>query len=192
MEHLKKLLAEECTYHLADDVMDKFLQAMEAVSLRRGDILTRTGTLDTNIYIVKEGICAYTYMSGCSERCWGFCMPGTMMYSLHSYYCNMPAFYQVEACCDGTKVMKLSKEVYDRMIAESHEFTRWLLSMAQCQMYYYEMKSSVITGDATERFLSLVKHRPEILHKVPMKTVASYLGITQQYLSNLKKKYFAE
>lgn len=189
MENLKELLSKECSYQLADAVMERFLAQMEEVSLKRGDVLTRTGELDTNIYIVKEGICAYTYMSGSNDRCWGFCLPGTMMYSLHSYYFRKPAFYQVEACCDS-KVMKVSKAVFDKMISESHEFAQWQLSMVQCQLYYYEMKHSVINGNAHERFISLVKHRPEILEKVPMKTIASYLGITQQYLSNLKKEYY--
>ena len=49
------------------------------------------------------------------------------------------------------------------------------------------MKNSVINGDAKERFLSLVKNRPEIMEKVPLKFVASYLGITQSSLSRLKK-----
>ena len=188
MKHLKQLLSEECSYQLRDEIMDQFISSMEEITLHQGDILIADGSLDSNIYIVKEGIMAHTYLSGAKDCCWGFSLPGTMMYSLHPYYFNKPAFYQVIACCDSV-VMKQSKEVFDNLIAESHEFARWVLSMAQCQLFFFEKKNSVINGDARERFISLAKNRPEIFQKVPMKIIASYLGITQQYLSNLKKEY---
>ena len=60
--------------------------------------------------------------------------------------------------------------------------------MAYCQLYFYEMKLCVIKGDARERFRSLIQNRPEILEKVPLNAIASYLGITPSYLSRLKKK----
>ena len=188
MENLKRLLDDECSYRLKEEIMDRFLSTMEEIKLQQGDILIANGSLDSNIYIVKEGIMAHTYLSGMKDSCWGFSLPGTMMYSLHPYYFNKPAFYQVVACCDSV-VMKQSKEHFDKLIAESHDFARWVLSMAQCQLFFFEKKNSVISGNARERFISLAKNRPEIFQKVPMKIIASYLGITQQYLSNLKKEY---
>ena len=62
--------------------------------------------------------------------------------------------------------------------------------MAQCQLYFYEMKQAVINGNARERFKSLMDRRPEIMARVPMKKIASYLGITQSYLCRLKTIYF--
>lgn len=188
MENLKKLLSEECTYRLDDEMMNRFLFMTEEISLKQGEVLIATGSLDSNIYIVKEGIMAHTYLSGLKDCCWGFSMPGTMMYSLHPYYFNKPAFYQVVACCESV-VVRISKEKFDKLIEESHEFARWVLSMTQCQLFFYEMKNSMISGDARERFKSLAINRPELFSKVPMKIIASYLGITQQYLSNLKKEY---
>ena len=84
--------------------------------------------------------------------------------------------------------MHCTKQVFDCLVNKYHEFACWALSMAHCQLYYSEMKSSVINGNAAERLVALTRYRPEILEKVQMKTLASYLGITQQYLSTLKRK----
>ena len=84
-------------------------------------------------------------------------------------------------------VVRITRQRYDTLTAQSHDFARWALQMAHGQLFFFEMKNSVINGDAKERFLSLVKNRPEIMEKVPLKFVASYLGITQSYLSRLKK-----
>ena len=70
----------------------------------------------------------------------------------------------------------------------SHEFARWALSYEQGQLYYLEKKDTVINGDARERYESLLRQRPDILEKVALKHIASYLGITPQYFSRLKQQ----
>ena len=187
MNQLKKLLALECSYQLPDPIMDRFLEAMQPIELQRGEILIDTGSVNPDIYVVKEGIFCYNYIDGIHDRCHAFAMPGTMMYSSHSYYLGKPAFYQIQACCDSV-AMHCTKQVFDCLVNKYHEFACWALSMAHCQLYYSEMKSSVINGNAAERLVALTRYRPEILEKVQMKTLASYLGITQQYLSTLKRK----
>ncbi len=47
----------------------------------------------------------------------------------------------------------------------------------------------VCIGDAKERFLSLVQNRPEIMENVPMKYIASYIGVTPQYLCKMKRQF---
>ena len=79
-------------------------------------------------------------------------------------------------------------QTFDKFVKESHEFAQWALSMAQCQLYYDELKQSLINGNAKERYLSLLNNRPEILQKVSLGIVASYLGVTQQYLSYIRKQ----
>lgn len=188
MKKMQELLNQECDFRLSDPVMQMFLSMMDVMYVRRGESIFETGVVNRDIYVVMDGIFSYNYLSGSDDRCWGFALPGTMMYSSHSFYCGSPSFYEVEACCDS-RVLHCRKSDFDRMIRESHEFAQWGFCMAHCQLYYFEMKNSVINGKASERFKSLVSARPEILEKVPMKTIASYLGITQQYLSNLKKKF---
>lgn len=98
-----------------------------------------------------------------------------------------PSYYHIDACCDSV-ILQLPKQIFDNFVKESHEFAQWALSMAQCQLYYDELKQSLINGNAKERYLSLLNNRPEILQKVSLGIVASYLGVTQQYLSYIRKQ----
>ena len=190
MNELKKLLSEECVYQLRDDVMERFLSLGEEVRLKPKEILVMSGRVNPHAYILKEGILRNTYLEGLKEITVGFALPGTMALDIHSYYMNQPAFFQIEACCESV-VLKVTKENFDHLLQESHEFALWALSMTQCQLYFYEMKNSVINGDAKERFLSLCRNRPEIVAKVPLGMIASYLGVTQSYLSRLRKSLFS-
>ena len=127
---------------------------------------------------ITEGIMRSVYFDGVKERTLAFALPGTMSMSLHSYYMNRPVFLQHEACCEAA-VLCSTKQNFDRFISLYPEFAQWALNMAYCQLYFYEMKLCVIKGDARERFRSLIQNRPEILEKVPLNAIASYLGITR-------------
>lgn len=187
MERLKELLAQECSFRLSDELIDKLLASAEIIELKRNGILVMGGKYDPNIYIVKDGVIRYTYMDGTKEMTFAFALPASVMIAMHSYYAHLPAFYQLEACCKST-VLKISQKHYNQLIESSHEFARWALRYAQGQIFYLEKKDSVVNGNARERFISLISKRPEIIKKVPLKYIASYLGITQQYLSLLKSK----
>lgn len=189
MPDLKELLKDECSYQLPDELAEYFVNSMQEIELDAYGVLIPNGKIDTNIYFLQDGIMRHTYMNGDKEITFSFALPGTMIVSWHSYYYNKPAFYQVEACCKS-KVKRMRKAEFDKLIAERPEFAQWLVSMLQCQLYFIEMKNSLINGDAKSKFLSLVKNRPEILQKVPLKIIASYLCIDPSYLSRIRKSCY--
>lgn len=56
---------------------------------------------------------------------------------------------------------------------------------------YFELKNhslSLITATATERYLTLLKDKPDILQNVPLKQIATYLGIADTSLSRIRKE----
>lgn len=185
IEKIKELLGEECNYRLDDKVMDRFLAGGEFIDLRGGEVLIHAGQYDPNLYIVTAGVIRHTFMNGENEHTATFALAPTMFVEYHCYYAGKASFYQVEACCPS-QVLKIPKTHYEKMIQESHEFAKWALCMADNQFFYYELKNSVVNGDAKERFEAMIKNRPEIIENVPLKIIASYLGITPQYLSKLK------
>jgi CRP-like cAMP-binding protein len=189
MDTLKKLLYEECHYHLPDELMDEFLNSLTEVKLKSGDMLVRYGQMDDNLYVMKSGIIRYCFFDGDMEKTFGFVVPGNVMIQYHCYYMRLPAFFQVETCVESV-VMKISKKEIESFIARSHEFSTWMLTLSLEQLYTNEKKLSIINGLAENRFNALMHNRPEIMANVPLKIIASYLGITPQYLSQLRKAYF--
>ncbi len=188
-ERLKRLLAEECTYQLDDDVMDEFLSRMKLVKLNKGDYVFDEGEYNPSVYILKEGILARTHLVDGTEHCISFALPATLFVATASYYMGKRSFYREQACC-YSEVLYCTREDYDNLIKTSHRFAQWVYSLAMCQVYYYEMKSALIKGAAIDRFKSLAVNRPEILRNVSNKMVAAYLGISPQYLCQLKKKLY--
>ena len=185
---LIKLLHEECSYKIADELLDKFISRTTEIHLKNKEVLVPYGKFDPNVYILKSGIMRYVYFDGERERTYGFGSPGTIMISFHSFCMREPAFFQAEAC-GKCVVLKLTKVGLDELLKESHEFAIWMFHHATWQLYYKEHKYSVINGHAKERFYAMVKNRPDIIARVPLQAIASYLGVTPSYLSLLKKSF---
>lgn len=190
METIKKLLSLECDYRMEDGTMDMFLSLTTRIELRNNEPLIPYGKFDDNIYVVKEGLVRYAYFDGNKEKTFAFATRGTVMIVYHSFYMRVPSAYQVESCGKSV-VLKISKACWEELIRRSGDFAAWVMRMQALQLYYYEMKTSVISGSARERFEALVKSRPEIIKNVSSRLVASYIGITPQSLCRLKRRYAA-
>ena len=117
-----------------------------------------------------------------------FSLPGTMFTEYHCYYAGKPSHAFFEACCP-TMLLKIPARAYDDLISRSHEFARWCLSMAQCQLYTYEIRELNLSGSVRDRYMTLMDHRPDIIRQVSLRTIAAYLGVSPQYLSTLRTKW---
>lgn len=73
----------------------------------------------------------------------------------------------------------MTREKFYELMKLSHEFARWMFDIAVYQLFGCEMKLSLINGTAKERYVSLIRNRPEV------KMIASYLDVTPEYLSRI-------
>lgn len=185
-DRMKQLLREECDRSFNDEVMDALLDNGIVRKLERGEALIHAGVVDPDVYFILDGITRHWYWNGDREKTAFFSQAGTMLVSYHSFFFNKESFYSIEACCP-TRVVCIKKEVHDRFINEYHDFSNWCLNMAQCQIFFFEMKSRIISGTAKDRYISFLKNRPDILNQVQLRVIASYLDVTPQYLSKLRK-----
>ena len=183
---LKKLLYKECGYKMSDALLERFIGSMTEHHLQNKEVLIPYGKLDTNVYIQKSGILRACYFDGENERTYGFSNPGTVVMSYHGHFMRQPSSFQIESCGECV-VLKMSKKELDELIDSSHEFAKWMLAIQAAQLYINEFRHTAISGTAKERYLSLVEKRPEIISFVPSKIIASYLGVTHNHLSYLKK-----
>jgi CRP-like cAMP-binding protein len=174
---------------MKEETMERFIGLMTEVrELKEKEPLIAYGRFDDNVYVLKEGIVRAVYFDGAKEATFAFALPGTLMLSYYSFYNGQPSYCQLDACCDSV-ALKISKEKFLGLIESSTDFAQWMLWMSLSQLWFHERKLEVLNGDAKERFESLVRNRPDGLNKVSSRVVASYIGITPQYLSKLKRQF---
>lgn len=189
-DEIKALIKNELGYLPKGRGLDELLELAHAESYSRGQIIIREGNMCPDVYIVTRGIVRLADMDGERERTFGFALPGTIVMSKHSFVMDLPSYYRVEACCD-TDVLVVDRDDFWALLGRNHELALWMLKYAYAEFYYQEYKNSTVhNGSAADRYRQMLLDRPEISEKVPQKMVASYLGVTPEYLSKLKRDYF--
>jgi CRP-like cAMP-binding protein len=176
---------------MQDETMDRFLGLMTEIRMKRGGILIPYGKVDDSLYVVAEGIIRSTYFDGPTEKTFAFASEGTVLLDYHGYYMCEPAVFQRESCGKSV-IMKISRTNIDELLRESVDFTNWMSSIHTFQAYLWEKKAVLIAGTAKERLEAMLKNRPEIIEKIPLRIIASYIGVTPQYVSMIRARLRSE
>lgn len=189
LTYLKELIKQECDKPIDDPALDSLLACAELVKASAGECLVEAGQYSPDVWIVKSGIIRLADMDGCRERTAAFGTPGTIFTLKHSFVRNLPSYYELWACCDS-ELLKVTRNDFEQLLVSNHQFAVWMFHYAMEELFYQEKKnSSVSNGTAIEKFKALSLHRPELIEKVQQKHLASYLGVSPEYLCRLKKKY---
>lgn len=200
IDFLIDLLSQEAQYPINHDILRRFLHGGEIIRLQTYDSLIDTGQFDPNVYVIKSGLLRGTYLDNNLEKTVAFGLPGTLLINFHSFYGKETSFFRFEACCQS-EVVKIQRKYFEKMITTSHQFAIWVTSAHQNQLYYNEFRYQVLSGDAKTRLMQLTNRLlsgfdsavinsrwKEIFRIVPSKIIASYIGITEQHLSKIKKE----
>ena len=188
MEEMKRLLKEEVGFLPSGPGLDHLLMSAEWLRVAAKYVVIEMGKTCPDVYIIRDGIIRVWDFDGEKERTFGFGLPGTIFESKHSFVKHGPSYYQVETCCPSV-ILRIPEREFWNMVETDPTFAVFMLHNAYGELYSHEFKESTVNnGTARQRFEAMLKYRPVILEKVPQKIIASYLGITSEYFSVLKRK----
>lgn len=204
MEALKQAIIEEGGL-LSDEILDRFIESGKIITVKPKDYIIEPGKTKKSIWITASGITKLFCFNGKKEKVIGFAGMGTISLSPVGFLLNRPAVYGFQAITECEMIEIGYKEAVD-LINDSHEFTKWILKVFMLQLSVLEMKAQILNEEdiitnykkIVERQMKLDKegfyypNRPNLLNVISSKDLASYLGITQSYLSNIRKAIIEE
>ena len=184
-------LEEESDFPLNDNIFRYIIENSGVRTFARSEAIVDFGEINQDIYIIKEGIVRGYMLNEGAETNLYFGMEGTLVTSMQSFSNGSPAIIRFECCCPTT-ILHIQKHTFDRMMAESSEFCRWVAGVFTRRCCYGELKDKVMSGDAKWRYEWLERCRPELFENVPLKAIASYLKMTEVHVSRIRKKILQE
>lgn len=191
MGSMKRELVNESNNAIPAEYYELLRGYSDEVTVSPKDPIIDYGEVDPDVYIVKEGTMAVKYFDDSKERLVGFASTGTILVSPHSYCMGKPSFVRIDACNKCT-LLHIPKSDFDNIVRTNHDFAVWMYSMAMEQIYVFELKLSLFTGTAKERYISMFRRRPDIISSVPMKMICMYLDITPSYLCRIRRELMME
>ncbi len=118
----------------------------------------------------------------------GFSTRGKFVISYSAMVQNRPSFFSIEAVTD-TDILEFKFQDWVKIIEKDIRWYPVIFKLLQNVYIMKEMREkSFLLDDATERYLQFRKEYPEIEDKAKLFHIASFLGITPEALSRIRKK----
>ncbi|HEY9261188.1 Crp/Fnr family transcriptional regulator [Chitinophaga sp.] len=168
------------------------LTALEVRTVKEGTVLLPEGKIAREIFFISKGILRLVKHSDEGEDITLFFLKENKCATiLDSFLQEIPAMYGLETACDAELVV-LHKEQLLRLY-EKIPYLKSLISGINQQVLMEKIRTrNEYTGlDAAQGYRHFMQQAPDIAARVPLSMIASFLGITQQSLSRIRKNYTA-
>lgn len=164
----------------------RILGIMQEVRKPKGHLLIQADKVEPHIYFIKKGIMRAYADTADNEITFWFGKEGDAVISMRSYVENQKGYENIELLeeCDLYQLdAQELKNLYEQDIA----IANWGRHFAEQELIKTEaMFISRQFRTARERYVELITQDPELLQRVQLSHVASYLGITQVSLSRIR------
>jgi len=157
--------------------------------LRKKQFLLHEGEICKNIGFVNSGcLRQYTIDSKGTEHIIQFAIEDWWVSDLNSYLSGKPATENIDALEDS-EVLLLEKSARDNLLNECPKMEKFFRILIEANhVATHQRIAGSLSTSAEERYLNFIKTYPKIFEQVPQSQIASYLGITPQSLSRIRKE----
>jgi CRP-like cAMP-binding protein len=156
-------------------------------ALQKGEYFSEAGNVPRQVGFIVAGIIRDCYYNNKGEeitRC--FITENSLVADYINFEANLPSSEYLQACTD-CRLILFAKQDWEEL---AHTIVGWdniKNKMVQICMFQKSRKGPVISQDATTRYLEFIQNYPSLINRVPLAYIASYLGVTQQSLSRIRK-----
>jgi CRP-like cAMP-binding protein len=174
---------------ISDDALELLRDKVSTITFKKGDLLIEEGKLNEDMYLIRSGIYRNFAMDDGEEDTRWFAYAGDVVASMFCVVQHLPAIASVDALTDGEAYI-LPGSVVQELIEKSHEWAKWISQYLFDGLYVFERRYTFLgRGDAYTRYNNFLKMRPEwMVNQIPLKYIASYLNITPQTLSVIRRR----
>jgi Cyclic nucleotide-binding domain. len=168
---------------------DYFISLLTEKEVKRKEIILEAGKPCTIINYVHSGVLRAFYRDReADESIIMFAINDWWVTDMFSFSTGHPAMLNIDALEDST-VLQLQKKDLDQLYLEVPKFERFFRIIMQ-NAYVREQLRIIenLSLTAEERYNNFLKKYPQFAQRVPLKQIASYLGVTPEFLSVVRKK----
>ncbi|WP_106793495.1 Crp/Fnr family transcriptional regulator [Aquimarina sp. Aq78] len=160
-------------------------QELQYRKLEKDDFLLKKGDTCSSVYFVISGsLYQYNIDSDLDKNFIDLYVSNDWVISHKSFTSRTPSKYSIQAF-EESSVYELSIESMHKLIGLSQSFLQMgkILEESTSRIDFFDNNN---TPD--EKYNYLLKSKPKLIHKFPQKIIASYLKITPETLSRVRKR----
>jgi CRP-like cAMP-binding protein len=175
---------------LSKEEIEAIDKTMVTKQFKKGTILLKEGQTSSDAFFVLEGIVRQYCIIDGEEKTTDFFTDAQWVVSLNNINVNSPSTHFVECSSDCLVLMGDSTKGEDlyRKYPKLETIARKLMTNVfieqQAKLEAFTHNSPLV------RYQNLISNRPDLIQKVPQYQIASYIGVTPESLSRIRKRIF--
>jgi CRP-like cAMP-binding protein len=185
IEELKKLFKTLAPFE--EEELDEVEHLYEIRTFEKNAYFSRAGLISDHIGFVSKGLLRAFYTIKDKETTSFFLTPGAVAAALLSFIKQQPAIENIQAL-ETSEMLVISRKDLHKLYENNWKWQQ--VGRVLIENYYVNMEQRTITlqsQTAQERYAQFLKDYPEIIQKVPLHYIASYLGMSPETLSRVRK-----
>ena len=166
-----------------------FETEVKSIKVKRGEVLHGAGDISKKAFRVESGcLKSYVLDNSGKEHIIQFAPENWLISDMASFFNQEPSKIFIEAIEDSS-LQVFSHDAYsdleklnDRFILEMNHKLRNSLIASNKRLI------ALLCATAEQRYIEFTQTYPMLVQRLPLKLIASYIGITPEYLSEIRRK----
>ncbi len=154
---------------------------------KRQFILNEGDVCKYNIFITRGLLRSYTIDDKGNEHILQFALEGWWTADLYSFFTEEPSIFNIEALEDS-EVLLITRPSWESLLDKLPAMERYFRMLLQNSLIATQRRLiGSISESAEQKYIKFMNAYPESVQRVPQHMIASYLGITRETLSRLRR-----
>lgn len=186
MEKIRQYFESE--FGISQDDWEIFSSKLNRYEFPKKSKLVEAGKVENYLSFIEKGVVRLYIPKEDGDLTFGFVFNGAFVSAYDSFLTQKPSEYTVETITDTTLWRLGHKELQE--VYASSRIGNLIGRRASEELFLKKSKRelSLLRDSAEERYLNLFEERPELLREIPLKYIASYIGVTPQALSRIRRR----
>lgn len=152
----------------------------------KGHLLLREGQVSAHLHFIEKGLAKVYYLKDGKEIVHWLGAENSVAVSITSFLSRKPSLQYIELL-ESSTIISVPFEALEKLYNQFHEVERFgRLLTGHALILMQQRFEDLHFSTARERYENLLKENPALLQRVPLYTIASFIGISQETLSRIR------
>lgn len=171
-----------------EEVWNTFSKSIELKKIPRKEYLLKAGQIENEMRFICEGHTRTFFLKDDKEHCLDFCFENDFITSFTSFLKRTPSNIYIQALSDVI-VLSFQHDSLERLyeVSKKGEHIGRIIAEA-LYIRKSQREINLLSLSAEERYNELITKNAKLVQNIPVKYLASYLGIHPESLSRIRSK----
>lgn len=174
-------------YNAPIQIWETFAKSGQVIATTKNEIIKKYNEREHYFYFILKGSGGIMLFQNNNYLCIDLCFENDFFGDYFSFITNQPTDLEV-ICFEPSTLFRIDKQNFERL--SKTEYGRLICQIASESLFIHKQRQQLelLSKTAEQRYIEMFEKRPNIIKRTPNKYIASYLGITPESFSRIRKK----